>query len=79
MQDVKALIEQLGVALLILTLHLLHAQALKLEILLVSFTQDFFQLHDLRDAALTSNNCSYCVLNRRPFILQILYFFDYYG
>lgn len=79
MQDVQALIQQLRVTLLILALHLLHAQTLQLQVLLVGFAKNFFKLHDLGNATLSSYDRADRILDGRSLILQIFDFFDYNG
>lgn len=75
-QDVQTLVKELEVALLVLATYWLHSQILQLHVLLVCLFEHLLQLHNLRDAALSGDDSSDCVLNWRLFLLQILDLFD---
>ena len=71
-QDIEAFIEQLEVALLVLSAQLLHALLHKLLVLLVCLLQHFFEFLDLGDAALSGNDGPDCVLDWSSLVLKIL-------
>lgn len=75
-QDTETFIQKLRMTLLILAIHLLHTKALQLQILLISFSQNLFKLHDLRDTAFPSNDSLDRILNWCSLILKIFNFFD---
>ena len=54
-----------------------HSEGEQLQVLLVSLLKHPLQLLDLRDAALSRNNGSDCVLHGSPLSLQVLDLLDH--